>query len=121
MLVGCLLPWFGTGGGTDLPATELRAFDGSGILVFLAALLTLGLVSLPYAVGARPVSIDAWPAYLVILVVAVAGVALWPIGLLDVYPGGLLPDRAPGYWLALVGVAIFARAVFEIHQRPATA
>jgi hypothetical protein len=118
MLVGCLLPWFTTGGGSGLPTTELRAFDGSGILVFLAGLLVLALVSLPYAIGDRPVAIDAWPSYLLLLAIAAAGVILWPFGLLEILPSGLLPDRAPGYWLAILGVIILARATFEIHQRP---
>ena len=114
MLAACLLPWFGTGGGSDLPATELRFFDGFGILVFVAALLVLALVTLPYAAGTRPLGIDAWPAYLLLFVLGVAGVALWPIDLLGVYPAGLLPDRAPGFWIAILGVIVLGRAVFDI-------
>jgi hypothetical protein len=118
MLIACLLPWFGTGGGSDLPARELRAFDGSGILVFLAALLTLALVSLPYALVDRPVGLDAWPAFSILLAVAVAGLVIWPIDLVGVYAAGLIPDRAPGYALAILGTLIYARAVYDIHQEP---
>jgi hypothetical protein len=119
ILIGCLLPWFGTGGGTDLPAVEYRAFDGPGILTFLAALLVLALVSLPYAAGDRPVAIDAWPSYLILLAIAVIGVVAWPfaLGLLE-FPSGLLPDRAPGYWLAVLGIVVLARATFDIYQQP---
>lgn len=120
MLVACLLPWFGTGGGSDLPGISQHAFDGPGVLVFAAALLVLALVTLPYA-GERPVAVDAWPAYLLFLGLAVAGVVLWPLtGDRLSYPEGFLPDRAPGYWLAILGVLVLARAVFEIHQRPRT-
>lgn len=119
MLVACLLPWFSIGGDGDLPPLEQRAFDGAGMLVFLAALLTIALVALPYAVGDRPVAIDAWPAYLLLLGLAVAGVVLWPLlGDRLAYPEGLMPVNAPGWWLAMLGVVVLARAVFEIHQRP---
>lgn len=119
LIAACLLPWFSAGGGSDLPTTELRAFDGSGILVFLAGLLTLALASLPYAAG-RSVAIDAWPAYLIILGMAVVGIVLWPIDYLS-YPSGLLPTQAPGLWVAGLGALVLARAVFEIWQEPVTA
>jgi hypothetical protein len=119
ILAGCLLPWFATGGGSDLPSVEYRAFDGPGILTFLAALLVLALVSLPYAAGDRPMAVDAWPSYLILLGLAILGVVAWPfaLGLLE-FPAGLLPDRAPGYWLAILGVVVLARATLEIQQRP---
>jgi hypothetical protein len=120
IVVACLLPWFSIGGDSDLPMLEERAFDGPGILTFLAALLTIALVVLPYATGERPVAIDAWPAYLVLLGIAILGVVLWPIlGDHLEFPAGLLPASAPGYWQAIVGTVVLARAVFEIHQRPA--
>jgi hypothetical protein len=119
MLAACLLPWFSIGGEGDLPTLEQRAFDGAGMLVFLAALLTIAMVALPYAVGDRPVAIDSWPIYLLLLAIAVVGVALWPLlGDRLAFPSGLLPDHAPGWWLAILGVVVLARAVFEIYQRP---
>jgi hypothetical protein len=119
LIVACLLPWFSAGGGSDLPTTELRAFDGSGILVFLAGLLTLALASLPYAAG-RSVAIDAWPAYVIITGMAVVGVVLWPLDYLS-FPAGLTPDHAPGLWVAGLGVLVLARAAFEIWREPVTA
>ncbi len=119
ILVGCLLPWYALGGSEGLPLREWRVFDGAGTLAFLAALLTLALVSLPYAMAGRPVAADAWPTYLLFLVLAVIGLVLWPLQFVWVAPGGLLPMSAPGYWLAVVGTLILARAVFEIHQEPA--
>jgi hypothetical protein len=111
LIVACLLPWFSAG--------ELRAFDGSGILVFLAGLLTLALASLPYAAG-RSVAIDAWPAYVIITGMAVVGVVLWPLDYLS-FPAGLTPDHAPGLWVAGLGVLVLARAAFEIWREPVTA
>jgi hypothetical protein len=114
LIVACLLPWYGVGGRGGLPALDLRAFDGTGILTFIAALVTLALVSLPYAVGDRPVSADRPVAYLLLLGVALVGVVLWPLDLLGESVGGLLPDRAPGFWLAIGGVVIYGRATFDI-------
>jgi hypothetical protein len=120
MLVGCLLPWYGVGGGSDLPAIDLRAFDGSGILVFFAALLTLALITLPYAMGDRPVPADAWPLYVLFTALALIGLIAWPIQAITMtLPlDGMLPTRAPGLWIALIGVLVHARATFEIHQDP---
>ena len=120
MLVACLLPWYALGGDGGLPTIEQRAFDGPGILVFLAALSTIALVALPYAAGERPVAIDSWPIYLLLLGMATIGVVLWPLidaGRRETL-SGLMPDRAPGWWLAILGVVVLARAVFDIQQRP---
>jgi drug/metabolite transporter (DMT)-like permease len=118
IVAGCLLPWFGVGGDGGLPATDLRPFDGSGILSFLAALGTLALVALPYAAGDRPVGADRPLAYALLAVLAVLGIALWPLDLLGEFAAGLLPDRAPGYWLAVVGTVLLARAVYDIAREP---
>ena len=118
ILVGCLLPWYGVGGDGGLPPRDFRAFDGSGILAFVAALATLALVALPYAAGDRPIGADRGLAYVLLVAVALIGVLLWPVDLLGA-PAGLLPSRAPGWWLTVAGVAILGRAAFEIVQEPA--
>lgn len=117
VLAGCLLPWYAFQVDGGLPALEFRAFDGSGILAFIAALATLALVTLPYAAGDRPVSADRGLAYLLLVGLAALGVAIWPLLVIDDL-SGLLPTRAPGWWIALVGVAVLARATFEIFQEP---
>ncbi len=121
MLVACLLPWYAIGGGAgEIPRLEQNAFNGPGILVFVSALLTIALAALPYATGDRPVALDSWPAYLLLLALAAAGVVLWPIvdpGRLETW-SGLMPVNAPGYWLAIIGVIVYARAVYEIQQHP---
>jgi hypothetical protein len=61
--VGCVLPWFRAGGAEGLPALDGNGFYGPGILVFLAALATLALVALPYAMGDRPTAVDRWWVY----------------------------------------------------------
>jgi peptidoglycan/LPS O-acetylase OafA/YrhL len=118
LVAGSLLPWYAIGGDNGLPQLTLRAFEtGSGVLAFLAGMATLALVTLPYAMGERPVSVDRGIAYWLLAVVAVIGVALWiPTALTA--PEGLLPDRAPGFWLAVVGSLVLARGAFEVGREP---
>ncbi len=116
LLVGCVLPWYTAGGQVgDLPALTGNAFEASGILVFLVALGSLALVTLPYAAGDRPVGTDRWPPYLLLLVVAVVGVLLRAV---DLWGRGVLglPDRSPGLWIVGIGLILLARATFEISQ-----
>jgi hypothetical protein len=117
ILVGCLLPWYGLGGDGGLPPLSYGAFDGGGLLTFLAALATLALVALPYAAGDRPSSIDRPLAYALLAVLAFAGLVLWISNALSDL-SGLRPDRAPGYWIALVGAIILGRAAYEIALEP---
>lgn len=119
ILAGSFLPWYALGGGGQLPTLTYQGLSsGSGILAFLAALGTLALVTLPYAAGDRPVGADRGLAYAALAALAVLGVALWVPGVLEA-PEGLLPDRAPGFWLAAVGAIALARAAFEILTEPA--
>ena len=118
LLIGCVLPWYTAGGQVGgLPPVTGNAFESSGILVFLVALATLALVTLPYAAGDRPVGFDRWPPYLVLLVVGLLGVLLRAVDLMGRGVLGL-PDRSPGLWLVAVGLVLLARATFEISQTP---
>lgn len=116
VVAGCLLPWYALGGETgELTPLVLRAFDGSGILAFLAAFATLAVVALPYAVGDRPVGIDRALTYALLAVTALAGIVLWLPDKIDVLEG-LLPPVAPGWWLSAAGTMILARAAFDVAQ-----
>jgi len=118
LLVGSLLPWWTVGGTDGLPPISGNAFEASGILVFLAALATLALVTLPFA-SERPVALDRWPAYLIVLGLAVIGYVLRVAGLILEGPlASLRPDRAPGLYIVAIGLAGLARAAFEINQEP---
>lgn len=119
ILVAVLLPWFRIGGEAgSLTAEVENGFKDFGILCFFAALAVLGLVTLPYATD-RPVAADRGTAYVLLTGLAAIGVAAWPIPFLGDAVAGLLPDRAPGWWLAIIGVVILGRAAFEIVQEPA--
>src|SRR6478736_2534796 len=109
VIVGCLLPWYVWGVGSEaLPTVEVRAFNSTGIISFIAALATLALITLPYA-SERPVSIDRGLFFGILAVAALAGVFLMPFT-----PEGLLPDRAYGWWISAVGAIVMSRAAFDI-------
>ncbi|CAN5591689.1 hypothetical protein BH20CHL6_BH20CHL6_00770 [soil metagenome] len=117
VLVGCFLPWYTTGG-TALPAESGNAFEGAGILVFVAAIALLALVALPYAAGDHPLSIDRGVTFLVLAGLGVVGFVLRIVQLMDP-PVLSLPDRAPGLWLAGAGLIIVAWGVAEVlAERP---
>lgn len=120
--IGCALPWYTVGGDFDaIPARSVNAFGGlAGLVVFLAALAVLALVALPYAAGDQPVSIDRWPAYLLLLLAGLVGIVLSILSIVTAsfLVEGFLPDRAPGLYMAAVGLIGLARATFEINQEP---
>ena len=116
VIVGCLLPWYVWGVGSEaLPTVEVRAFNSTGIISFIAALLTLALITLPYA-SERPVSIDRGLFFGILAVAALAGVVLMPFTTEGVLgsPEGLLPDRAYGWWISGIGAIVMSRAAFDI-------
>ena len=116
IVVGCALPWFRAGGAEGIPALEGNGFFGPGILAFLAALATLALVALPYAMGDRPVAVDRWWVYALLAGIAALGVLLRALAI-AFESGGfgtMLPDRAPGIWLAAAGVVGLAFATAEL-------
>lgn len=120
---GCLLPWYSIGGdASGIPARHVTALGGlGGLLVFLAAVAVPALVALPYAAGDRPVSLDRWPAYGLLLLVAGGGIVATALSIIagDLLIEGFRPERAPGIWIASVGVLILARGVYEIWEEPA--
>jgi hypothetical protein len=119
LLVGCVLPWYTAGGQVaGLPPVTGNAFEASGILVFLVALATLALVTLPYAGGDRPMAADRWPPYLILLAVGAVGLLLRVLDLFGRVPGFGWPDRSPGLWVVVVGLILLGRATFEIANSP---
>ncbi|MFL5779251.1 MAG: hypothetical protein ACJ761_09940 [Chloroflexota bacterium] len=119
LLVACVLPWWRAGGGEGIPAASGNAFESSGILVFLVAIATLALVALPYAAGDRPVALDRWLSYAILSAVGWIGIGLRVFQLALQEPAVLLPDRAPGLWLAVVGMIIITRATYDLSRTPA--
>ncbi len=119
LVVGCILPWWTSGGPNGLPVTSGNAFEGSGILVFIVAMATLALVTLPYASGDRPVRFEGWVSYLLLAVIAWLGL----IGrTVDLAMQGAFVFRTPeevisrgaGLPVVVIGMIILSEAVFEM-------
>jgi len=114
VLVACVLPWYTTSG-VGLPPTTRDAFDGAGIIVFAVALLVLTLIVLPYAAGDQPLGVDRPLSFALAAGLGVVGLGLRVIQQLGYGdPAGMYPDRAPGLWLAGLGLAIIAWGVTDI-------
>jgi len=107
-LVACVLPWYTTGGHPlGLPPTSVNAFDGPGILVFIAAIAIVALILLPYAAGDQPLTVDRALSFAIVAGLGIVGLVLKVVLQLGYgEPTGMFPDRAPGLWLAGVGLAI---------------
>ena len=124
ILVGCVLPWWTVGGGAgELSQLSGNAFDSTGILVFVAALATIALVTLPYA-RERPVRADRWSSYAVI---AGIGWLAFAYRLLDLLVNHALQfdafadvlTRIPGLWVTLIGLILLARSAYDMWHAPA--
>ena len=119
LAIGCVLPWWTSGGRDQLPATSGNAFEGSGILVFIVAMAIVALVTLPYAAGDRPVGIDRWLSYLLLAIVGWLGliVRVADLGLQGAFvfrePTEVF-TRGPGLPVVVLGMIIFSEAVFEM-------
>jgi hypothetical protein len=124
ILVGCVLPWWTVGGGPgELSQLSGNAFDSTGILVFVAALATIALVTLPYA-RERPVRADRWSSYALI---AGIGCLAFLFRFLDLLLAHALQfdapvevvSRIPGLWLTGVGLVLLARSAYDMWHAPA--
>ena len=123
ILVGCVLPWWQLGGGDGLPLVSGNAFEGSGIIVFGVGIATLALVALPYA-SERPTGIDRWLSFAILAVVGWAALAWRIVDLLMTgafsfdQPTEIFTDL-PGLWVTGLGLAILARAAYQMTREPA--
>lgn len=118
VLVGCLLPWWQLGGGDGIPPISGNAFEAIGIVVFVVAMATLALVTLPYAAGDVAAGVDRWLAYTILTVAGWVALGIRAVDLLG--QGALgLPDRSPGLWLTALGLAVLSRAAYDVaRDRP---
>ena len=122
MLVGAVLRWWTVGGNNGLPEISGNAFDGMGIVVFVVALVTIAIVTLPYATD-RPVAADQWLAYAILAAVGwlafvIRVVDLAMIGALSIPEPTAIFTNGPGLWVSGVGLAMLARGAFDIRGEP---
>ena len=124
------LPWL-TVGGVVLSAETASGFDlarrfgddvveGGCLLMFVASVLMLALMVLPYALKGGRSSLDRPMAYMLLQVVALAGLTTSALSLLGTEGSSLGPAEAPGLWLAIAGMVIVTWGVLELFaERPA--
>ena len=121
-LGGCFLPWWTVGGDNGLPVLTGTGFDSVGIVVFGASIATLALVTLPYA-SERPVPADRWSSYAILAAVGWLAFGYRIVDLATMRalsfaePADVLTN-IPGLWLVGIGLAILARAAYEMLQEP---
>lgn len=122
MLVGSVLRWWRVGGANGLPEISGNAFDGLGMVVFVVALVTIAIVTLPYATD-RPVAADQWLSYAILAVVGWLAfvlriVDLAMLGALAIPEPTAVFSNGPGLWVTGVGLAMLARAAYDIRRAP---
>ena len=124
IVLGCALPWWQVGGTPGIPVETGNGFAGSGILVFLVGIASLAFVALPYAAGDRPIGLDRWLTFAILVVAGWIGFA-WRIvelGLIGAFQFNEPADvvtHGPGIWLAGLGLVVLSRAVYEMAAEPA--
>ena len=118
MLVGAVLRWWTVGGNNGLPEISGNAFDGMGIVVFVVALVTIAIVTLPYATD-RPAAADQWLSYAILAAVGwlafvIRVVDLVTIGAFSFRELSAVITNGPGLWVAGVGLAMLARGALDM-------
>jgi len=114
ILAACFLPWWQTSSDLGLPPRSGNAFDGSGVIVFFVALAIIALLALPYAAGDVPVGLDRSLSFLILAVVGWLALAVRAVDLGLASLDAIFPARAYGLWLAVLGMALLSRAVYDI-------
>jgi hypothetical protein len=118
VIVGAtMLQWWQIGGGPgELPKNSgVGISDGRVFMMFLVSVVSLFLVTLPFA-SEKPVGIDHPLSYLALLAVLTGGY-VWR--LIDLAQHAILPwppQQGVGFWLAAVGLVTFSRGVFEVFE-----
>jgi hypothetical protein len=118
-LVAMALPWVTIGEAPVILTPIVRnGFDGAGILVFVGGVLLLALIVLPYAATSGTSALDRPATYVALTGIALAGLLIELYTFLNQGHLGL-PDRAPGLWLAAVGLFVVCWGVGELlSERP---
>ena len=114
IVAACFLPWWQTSSDLGLPPRSGNAFDGSGVLVFFAALAIIALLALPYAAGDVPVGLDRPLSFLILTVVGWLALAVRVVDLAVANLDAVFPQRAYGLWIAAFGLILLSRAVYDI-------
>ena len=114
-IVGAFLPWTYAGAEAGIAVRTANAFDGAGVLMFIAAVALLALLILPYATASGRSNLDRWVSFVILGGLMVVGTLLQ---LVQLYGSGtlkLLPlTDVLGLWLGIVGTLLVAWGVADI-------
>ena len=118
VLVGMVPPWWVVVR-TGQAALSGNGFEGAGLFVFLAALMFLALVTLPFATRGGDSALDRPPVYIFVALAAIVAF------LFRVYQiaqfGGLAPTQSIGLWITGAGLLLAAWGVGDIlTEKPPT-
>lgn len=116
IVVACFLPWWQTSADLGLPPRSGNAFEGSGVLVFFVALAVIALLALPYAAGDVPVGLDRPLSFVILAVVGWIALAIRLADLAFTNLEAVYPQRAYGLWIAVLGMIVLSRAVYDIRR-----
>lgn len=106
-VIGAFLPWTFAGGEIGLPVVTQNAFDGAGIVMFIAAVGLLALLILPYASSSGRSNLDRWVSFVLLAALMVLGTVLELIQLYSRPPFKLTPVMdVLGMWLGVLGTII---------------
>jgi len=83
-----------------------NGFEGGGLVVFLAALVLIALVVLPFATRDGDSSLDRAPVYIVVALVAIAAFLFRVYQIMQF--GGLSLTDSIGLWITGIGLLIVA-------------
>jgi quinol-cytochrome oxidoreductase complex cytochrome b subunit len=112
-IIGIPLPWLKVGG-VVLSAKTANGLQGTGVLVFVAAVGMLALIVLPFAMKSGRSSLDRPVAYLSLLVMGLVGLIMAAIDVLGTKGASASLTDVPGVWIGGVGMILAAWGVAEL-------
>ena len=115
VVIGAFLPWTFAGVEIGLPVVTQNAFDGAGILTFIAGLALLALLILPYASASGRSSLDRWASFVILGGLMVVGTLLQLVQLFAAHTLKFVPiTDVLGMWLGIVGTILVAWGAAEV-------
>ena len=101
-------------GGVVLSSETADGFQGAGVLAFLACVVMLALIVLPYTTRSRRSALDRPLAYLACWLVMAAALAIQVVRIVNTEGSGITPAEAPGLWIAVSGGALVTWGLLEL-------
>jgi hypothetical protein len=101
-------------GGVVLTSETADGFQGAGVVAFVACLVMLALIVLPYTTRSRRSALDRPLAYLACWLVAVVALVTEVVRVVNTEGSGVTPGEAPGLWLAVAGGALVTWGLLEM-------